>query len=133
MKKLVSENMKVSKLYIINHGDDEDIVKLACRLVSWGYKLTKVVHGNEVVKKRCILDALFDAYVDELEFNVNTDLNEIISDLYYISGVENISIDDMLFVVKVKDGYVYIPPKDVIRIEFDEEIYDDEEEKKGRV
>ncbi|MCI4407689.1 MAG: hypothetical protein JHC26_01265 [Thermofilum sp.] len=119
--------MKVIKLYVDNDGDGENVTRLACMLSAWGYKLVRVTCGDEMVTGGCIYDALFKMCVDELEFEVDKSLDEIINDLYYADEIQNINISDMDFVAEVEDGYVYIPSKDVWRIEFDEEISEEEE------
>ena len=119
--------MRVTKLYVVNDGNDEHATKLAFQLSAWGYKLVRVACGDEVVAGKCIYDALFEMCISELEFVVDKSLDEIISDLYYVDEIEGVNISDMDFVAEVEDGYVYIPSKDVWRIEFDEEINDKEE------
>ena len=118
--------MKVYRLHVINNGSDEDVAELGCRLVAWRYKLVRVSCGGEVVDEGCVFDALFKMCVDELEFSVNKDVNEVISDLYYLSEIEGVDISGMEFIAEVRDGYVYIPPKDVKRILFNEEIIENE-------
>ncbi|WP_287908995.1 hypothetical protein [Thermofilum sp.] len=115
------------KLYVINDGPYENVTKLAFMLSAWRYKLVRVECGDETVTGGCVYDALLNMCIGELEFEVDKSLDEIVSDLYCASEVECVDISDMDFVAEVEDGYVYIPSKDVWRIEFDEEISDEEE------
>jgi hypothetical protein len=113
--------MKVTRLYILNYDDDENIMKMACELLSFGNKLVKISCGDEIVDKGCVVEALFKMCISELEFIVDGNFDEVINDLGYI--LDGIGYDvDMEFVVEVEDGYVYLTPQDIMR------IYDDDEE-----
>jgi len=118
--------MKAVRLYILNDDDHEYATRIAYELLSFGNKLVRVSCDDEVVDKGCVVEALFEMCIDELEFVVCSDFDNIIDELDY--ALNSIGYDvGMEFVVEVEDGYVYLTPHDVKRIALDEEEYDEKQ------
>ena len=112
--------MKAVRLYIINNDDEYLIRKMAFELLSSKSKLVRVSCNGETVDEGCVVDALFEMCVDELEFIVCSDFDAVINELDYVLSAENYDVD-VEFVVEVENGYVYLTPKDIKRMMWDEE------------
>ena len=112
--------MKAVRLYIINNDDEHLIRKMAFELLSSKSKLVRVSCNGETVDEGCVVDALFEMCIDELEFIVCSDFDAVINELDYVLSAENYDVD-VEFVVEIENGYVYLTPKDVKRMMWDEE------------
>ena len=112
--------MKALRLYVLNDDDYEYARRMAYELLSFGNKLVKVSCDDEVVDKGCVVEALFEMCIGELEFVVCSDFDNVIDELDH--ALSDIGYDvDMEFVVEVEDGYVYLTPQDIKRMIWDEE------------
>jgi len=122
MKKM-SRGMKALRLYIINNDDEYLVHKMAFELLSSKNKLVRISCGDETVDEGCVVDALFEMCVDELEFIVCGDFDAVINELDYVLSAENYDVD-VEFVIEIENGYVYLTPQDIKRMVWDEEEHD---------
>ena len=121
------ESMKAVRLYILNYDDDEYARKVAYELLSFGDKLVKVSCDDKVVDKGCVVEALFEMCISELEFVVCGDFDNVINKLDH--ALSGIGYDvDMEFVVEIEDGYVYLTPQDIMNVAIMESYHDDKED-----
>jgi hypothetical protein len=116
----MSRGMKATRLYIINNDDEYLVHKMAFELLTNKNKLVRISCDGETVDEGCVVGALFEMCIDELEFIVCSDFDAVINELDYVLSAENYDID-VEFVIEVENGYVYLMPQDVKRMVLDEE------------
>jgi hypothetical protein len=96
---------------------------MAFELLTSKNKLVRISCGSETVDEGCVVGALFEMCIDELEFIVCSDFDAVINELDYVLSAENYDVD-VEFVIEVENGYVYLTPQDIKRIMLDEEEHD---------
>jgi hypothetical protein len=125
---LISETMKVKKLYIVNDdAEDVDMAVVGGLLSAMGYGLVEYrCYRYDQDLERCeggecdYVEMLMDRVcIDEIEFetdcnadnedgvvhlNISCDLDDVIDDLYYVSTTKKADMGGMIFVIETVDG-----------------------------
>jgi hypothetical protein len=142
MRKM-NKDMKVRRLYVVNDGaEDVDMAVVGGMLVAMGYRYLRYEcdrlrmewegYGEDLYAyEEYVMDRIC---VDEMVFEANGDIDDIIDDLYYITTTKKADMKDMLFIAEVDDGYVELDYDSIVgkvMKDFVEEWSEEEDENKS--